>query len=93
MWNDIDRPWLLALSVVLCIPFFRTWAILLFGSVRRTVQALRCIFRRDSDSFLRGDYIEDKLAEVRLALLLVFSVATVIATYQAITRLIAWVGG
>jgi hypothetical protein len=93
VWNDIAHPWVLAPSAVVCTPFFRAWAILLFGSVRRTVEALRWSFRRDSDSFARGDYVEDKLSEVRLALLLVLSGATVIAMYEAFSRPIAWVGG
>ena len=93
MWNDIEHPWLLALSVVLSAPLVRAWAILLFGSVRRSAHAVRWVFRRDSHSLVRGDYLEDKLAEVRLALLLVLSGVAVIAMYEAIQRLIGWVSG
>jgi len=88
--ESIDYPLLLILLTVFCIPLYATWAAFLFGSWQKAILAVRWVFIRDSKSFMEGDYIEDKFAEVRLAALLIACLMTIAAFYKAVTEMIQW---
>lgn len=82
--SKIDHPILLAALVLACVPVYGLWAWVFFGSVAKAAGALRWVFVRDTKSFLEGDYVEDKLAEWRLAALAGCCVASVVAAYQGV---------
>ena len=92
MFTDLEHPVLLVLTVVACIPLFRSWAALLFGSWKNALASIRWLFVRDRTSFVRGEYVEDKFAEIRLAVLLLLCGATVLAVYTLVARVALWLG-
>ena len=81
---SFDHPVLLAVLAIACLPTFGLWAWLLFGSTDNALRAARWPFIGDTRSLLRGDYVEDKFAEVRLGLMVVFYAATVAAVYTGV---------
>ena len=84
---SVDHPLLLAAMAVCCLPIYGLWAWALFGSTANALRAVRWVFVRDHKSLFRGDYTEDKFAEVRLGVLAALCVVTVAASYTAVLSL------
>ena len=92
MSGDVQHPLLLVLSIATSIPLCRTWASLLFGSFQKALGSVRWVFIRDTKSFERGDYVDDKFAEIRLAALVVLCGITIWAVYTGVSRIAHWLG-
>ena len=92
MSGEVQHPLLLVLSAAASIPLYRTWASLLFGSWQKAPASVRWVFVRDTKPFERGDYVDDKFAEIRLIVLLVLCGVTIWAVYAGVSHVAHWLG-
>jgi hypothetical protein len=88
----IQHPWALAVAGLACVPVYGAWGRLLFGSWRSGIAALGWVFTRDKASFFRGDYVDDKFAEIRLMAWLVLCGITMAAAYKGLSLVIEMLG-
>ena len=85
---EIEHPVLLVLLAIALVPVYGIWAWALFGSSRGAIDAIRWAFARDGKSFLEGNYVEDKFAELRLLALLGLCGLSVAAAYRGVVVLL-----
>lgn len=88
--RQIEYPWLWPIAALVCLPLYRLWVEVFFGSLQRGVEALPWLRGRGKPSILDPDYIEAKFSEVRWLGIVGCCLLTATAAYGGLARVWSW---
>ena len=85
-----DHPFLLLILIVLNFPIYRILMEEFFGDIGNLKDSVWYWFTPDIISVLKGEFLEDKWAELKLGFYIGACSSVVAAEYIAISKLIVW---
>jgi hypothetical protein len=89
---SIEFPVIFIIVAILCLPIYKFWAEILFGSVKQAIDNLRWFAKSDMISLLKSNYLKDKFAELKWTALLFLCVSTVFSFYAGSVSIAFYLG-
>ena len=90
MLPSFDHPYLVAFLMVANWPLYRAYGTIIFGDRHELGKAVYYWFVPDMVSALRGEWLEDQWATIKLTLFALICFAAIAAEYTGILKLVAW---